>query len=291
MRPFVRWFGGKARAAPVLLPLLRERLAERPDAAFVSPFLGGGYVELVLASEGALDGRVVQMSDACEPLVSCWDTLLNGDVDAVIRRLAAYRSADSADRAKTYYAARDRMNDAIHGVRPFEDAESAAALFIYLNRASYNGLWRVNASGGMNVPKGSTQMPPSWDYLRQFAWSLRAFDTRCTLTIRVSNHTDALLAAPKDAVAFVDPPYLGTHVAYVPGKQAWERQGQLQFKMLCTRLRDDGMHIVACNTAAASKLWLNWKQKLHGVRRSSGCSADGHTEAKEMAAYTPLAAP
>ncbi len=291
MQPFVKWFGGKARAAPVLMPLLRERLAERPNAAFVSPFLGGGYVELVLASEGALDGRVVQLSDACEPLVRCWDTLLNGDVAAIIRRLDAYRSADAADRDDTYYAARDRMNDAIHGVWPFESAEIAAATFIYLNKAGYNGLWRVNASGGMNVPKGNSQLPSSWDYLRQFAKSLRAFATRCTLTIRVSNHTDALLAAPNDAVAFVDPPYLGTHVAYVPGKREWERQGQVQFKMLCTRLRDDGMHIVACNASAASNLWFNWEQKLHDVRRSGGCTADSRTEAKEMAAYTPLAAP
>ena len=60
---------------------------------------------------------------------------------------------DIPARKELYYAYRDQYNS--DGIHPDE----RAALFIFLNRTCFNGLYRVNAEGKFNVPFGRYKLP------------------------------------------------------------------------------------------------------------------------------------
>ena len=54
-------------------------------------------------------------------------------------------------RAAAYKRLKDEFNDTVPDK---ENAVRRAALFVFLNKHGYNGLWRVNSKGRFNVPFG-----------------------------------------------------------------------------------------------------------------------------------------
>jgi DNA adenine methylase len=192
-RPVLKWAGGKTQ-------LLREydRLFPRiPDlATYHEPFVGSGAVFFHLRSTGAVPGRAI-LSDLNDHLMTTHaavrdqPTLLAGRVAA----LAARHSDES------YYAERERFNAGELG--PLD----RAALVVYLNKAGFNGLFRVNRSGAFNVPvgrsaKGSGLAVPSLD---AFLAASRALQSTDLLTSPFAAVLDR--ARPGDFIYF-DPPYV-----------------------------------------------------------------------------------
>jgi DNA adenine methylase len=85
-----------------------------------------------------------------------------------------------------------------------------AAQFLYLNRGSFNKLWRVSQKGHFNVPwnKNPTcHVPSSATFIS--AWKALK---RATVVHADFEHTIAL-AGPGDVV-YADPPYVGTFAQY-----------------------------------------------------------------------------
>ena len=78
-----------------------------------------------------------------------------------------------------------------------------ASRLIYLNKACYNGLYRVNSSGEFNVPFGEYKNPNLCDEpnLRACARALRHVD------IRVADYWDMLDLIKKEDFVYLDPPY------------------------------------------------------------------------------------
>jgi DNA adenine methylase len=182
--PIVKWAGGKTR-------LLDEILARRPArfGRYFEPFLGGGAVFFKLSPTGAV------LSDINADLINAYRCVAN-QLDAVLRRLRVHRDNHGEGH---YYATRERWNR-----RTAADTDvDRAAMFIYLNKTCYNGLWRVNRSGEFNVPMGRYRDPSVFDAAALHAASqlLRRAELR-----HAGYREVAELAGPDDFVYF-DPPY------------------------------------------------------------------------------------
>ena len=184
-RPIVKWAGGKSK-------LVGELLARAPNAhlRYFEPFLGGGALFFRLAPRAAV------LSDANPDLIGCYQAVRD-HVEAVIRALAHHRDQHGE---RHYYEVRDQWNQ---GCEPAGSPERAAT-FIYLNKTCYNGLWRVNRSGGFNVPMGRYVNPPILDpaNLRAAAHALARVRLDAAPFERVLDEADA-----GDFVYF-DPPYV-----------------------------------------------------------------------------------
>ncbi len=78
-----------------------------------------------------------------------------------------------------------------------------AVRFAYLNRLSWNGLYRVNRSGKFNVPIG--------DRLPDTMWSMtdlsRASDALSSARLKVADFREVASLAKKGDFVFFDPPY------------------------------------------------------------------------------------
>ena len=133
MTPFVKWDGGKTQ-------LLNELKARMPDitGTYYEPFLGGGAMLLSLRPERAV------VSDKNAALVNAYHWIKR-DVDALLHELYLL-NLTSCDEIR-YKAYRECYN-----AHRDENTAEMAALFIWLNKHAFNGLYRVNKKGEFNVP-------------------------------------------------------------------------------------------------------------------------------------------
>lgn len=155
-KPFVKWVGGKGQLIGQLSPLLPGDLSERKPFVYVEPFVGGGAMLFHMLSRYPNIERAVA-NDLNADLVTTYKVVRDRPeqlIAALSRMQVSFHAlADEAARRAYYLEQRERYN-----CRPSDDVEMAA-LFIFLNRTCFNGLYRVNAKGRYNVPFGKAVRP------------------------------------------------------------------------------------------------------------------------------------
>ena len=149
-RPLLKWAGGKRQ----LLPALRRHYPPSFDR-YIEPFLGSGAVFFDLFSAGRLAGRIVRLADSNPDLIGCYRAVRD-EPHAVITALRDLERGHRARGSLFYYEVRDRRFNPARAGRAASGRYAAelAAMFIYLNRTGFNGLFRLNRKGGFNVPAG-----------------------------------------------------------------------------------------------------------------------------------------
>jgi len=204
VRPFLKWAGGKRQ-------LLRDLRRFVPAAirGYHEPFLGSGALFFDLWKAGALQGVACHLGDANVDLIGVYRALA-GDADLVIAELRKLSVLHASGGADAYYRVRDHLFNPQRRARlakPDRELYSPrlAAMFIYLNRTGYNGLFRLNASGDFNVPAGRYANPRICDEakLRSAAAVLGAEG----VTLRVQSFTEVERLAQPGELVYFDPPY------------------------------------------------------------------------------------
>jgi DNA adenine methylase len=200
VKPFLKWAGGKGQ----LLGAIREKYPVGLGAdvtKYAEPFVGGGAVLFdVLNSH---DIAEVYISDINRELILTYTTIRD-NADELITSLRdlerAYLPADDDKRKTMYYAKRERFN-ALNSER--SKSVELAALFIFLNKTCFNGLYRVNAKGAFNVPQGRYKKPTICDADNLLAVS----DKLQGVTIVCGDYALARDFIDENTFAYFDPPY------------------------------------------------------------------------------------
>jgi len=159
VRPFLKWAGGKRQ----LLPELRRFYPAR-FGTYHEPFLGSGAVFFDLAARGDAPGHPAVLTDENPDLIGCYLRVRDSvqDVVAALQRLARGHARGGVDhylRVRDHRFNPERRAWRDRGARLDAYGPDLAAMFIYLNRTGYNGLYRVNRSGDFNVPPGRYVRP------------------------------------------------------------------------------------------------------------------------------------
>ena len=202
VRPFLKWAGGKRQ-------LLRElrRYVPRDFPAYHEPFLGSGALFFDLWRSNRLHGTACQLGDANADLVGVYRALAD-DTENVIAQLRLLASEHQDAGAPAYYRVRDEIFNPERRTRQRGPASSypahLAAMFIYLNRTGYNGLFRLNSQGDFNVPVGRYAAPRICDEptLRAAAAVLRS----PSVTLHHRTFTAVAAAAGPGDLVYFDPP-------------------------------------------------------------------------------------
>jgi DNA adenine methylase len=252
-RPFLKWAGGKRQ----LLPVLRTYYPGRIEA-YHEPFLGSGAVFFDVRASGRLASVPVWLSDENPDLVGCYLRVRDA-VAAVIAELERL-AAGHADRGATfYYEVRDchfnpaRAAWAARGGQPEDYPVELAAALIYLNRTGYNGLFRLNRSGGYNVPAGRYLRPAivKGDRLRAASAALAAPG----VSIQCAPFHDAVAGALPGAFVYFDPPYapLGRTANFRSyTANGFSDADQARLQALAVDLAGRGVHVLLSNSSAPS---------------------------------------
>lgn len=151
VKPFVKWAGGKRQ----LLNEIRARMPVSYERYF-EPFLGGGAVLFELQPVQAF------VNDINLALINTYKTIKYSP-DELIKEI---NELDNQEINKEYYyKVRERYNlKLLAGEYDLE----LAALFIFLNKHCFNGLYRVNSKGLFNVPyNGKTTASVSEENIKE----------------------------------------------------------------------------------------------------------------------------
>lgn len=224
-RPFLKWAGGKGQ----LLSNLRAYVPSSYGRYF-EPFVGGGALFFALRPPAAT------LADVNERLIRTY-VGVKASVDRVIELLKGYPYDE-----KVFYRTRHIDVDGL------SDAE-VAAWFIYLNKAGYNGLYRVNRENRFNVPFGRYENPTICNDANLHACSTALENAE----LLVEDFEHVARRAKRDDFVYFDPPYVplsmtSSFTSYTSNGFGADEQTRLRDVALALKKR--GVHVLLSNSSA-----------------------------------------
>jgi DNA adenine methylase len=245
---FLKWAGGKRWLTSRLSPLGDQKFDR-----YFEPFLGGGAMFFFLKPETAI------LSDLNSDLINTYEVVR----DNPQRLLDELRKHHKAHSKEYYYEIRRKR---------FRSTVKQAAKFIYLNRAGWNGLYRVNKSGDFNVPIGTERniISTEIDYL---AASEALQETK----LKCQDFAKTISQAKEGDLVFADPPYTVNHnkngfLSYNEKIFSWKDQQRLAKSLENAARR--GVRIISTNADHDSITHLyNFADKIT-LKRTSLLTGD-----------------
>lgn len=256
IRPLLKWAGGKRQ----LLPRLR-RFYPRTFDRYIEPFFGSGAVFFDLHASGRLRECEAVLIDSNADLIGCYE-MVRDRPDQVADALDDLAAAHAREPREFYYTVRDTRFNPQRREGRLPDGRIAytpdlAAMFIYLNRTGFNGLFRVNARGGFNVPIGRYDRPRIADRarLRQVAGALSSPQVR----LLYGSFDQAGDMAGAGDFLYIDPPYAplsrtANFTSYTSGRFDTPEQERLQRMVLSLARR--GCAVLLSNSTAGEIVGL-----------------------------------
>lgn len=163
-KPFLKWAGGKTQLIPQLEELMPADFGNRFDT-YVEPFIGGGAMFFHMAQKHEFEKTVI--NDYNVDLVNVY-RVIQQHPEKLLKQLTLlqddYYAASEEERKIMFYSKREEFNTLKTGltydVNVLNSKHVAcAALFIFLNKTCFNGLYRVNSKGLFNVPFANPKKP------------------------------------------------------------------------------------------------------------------------------------
>ena len=273
MKPFVKWAGGKR--------LLVDRLeGYMPDVVrdYYEPMVGGGALFFHVATK-QVPFRQAYLNDTNLWLLNCYEALKK-DANAVIAELRDMFDDAQHGPKQFYYQVRKFYNDEIVGETDAFPPVVMAAMFIYLNKHGFNGLYRVNRKGEFNVPWGQRQTP-EFD-----VEPLRAVGEVLERAALTSNDFERVVANAGDGdFVYFDPPYLNTFERYQ--HEGFNGDDHVRLADVAVGLKARGAEVLISNSLAAADLYTARGFEVEQVEnwRSISRKAAQRGPAKEIVAF------
>jgi DNA adenine methylase len=242
-RPFIKWVGGKTQLLDDIKKTLPCDLSRRDEMTYVEPFVGGGAVLFWILQEYPNITRAV-INDINAELI-CTYRVIKYDVENLILKLSRlqneYLPLNEVDRKKYFLAQRERFNE-----RDTSEVE-IAALFIFLNRTCFNGLYRVNSKGKFNVPHGRYANPKICDEetLRADSAVLQRVEILCGDFAQTGKY------AHDNVLFYFDPPYrplTDTSAFTSYAKEGFDDAEQIRLRDFCDIIAKQKSLFVASNS-------------------------------------------
>jgi len=225
-KPFLRWAGGKNRIVNLLEEHMPPNFSNGNE--YYEPFLGAGSLFFRLEPLNAT------LSDNNKDLIECYKAVQKNP-ELIVKHLQQYLLNNCKN---YYYKMRDKYNNSNPSI-------AKAALFIYLNKTCFNGIWRVNKKGEFNVPYGYREpLLPSKDNLLNPSTALSK------ARIIHEDYKKIVEYARKGDFIYFDPPYPplnGTSYFTHYTKEGFNREDHSELASVAKMLNKKGCYIMISN--------------------------------------------
>lgn len=239
--PFLKWAGGKRQ----LLNQIKERMPKKYND-YYEPFIGGGAVLFELQPEKAT------INDINISLINVYRQVKDNTEEFI--ELVKKLDSEMWEDGKEYYLdIREKYNDKL--LKKEYDLE-LAALFTFMNKHCFNGLYRVNKKGLFNVPYNKSRRTSiEEDAVRETAKYLK------TVNILEGDFEEACKGAKKGDFIFFDSPYAPLNPtsfeAYT--KEGFDVESHKRLAQLYDELTERGCYCMLTNhnTEFINELYSN----------------------------------
>lgn len=259
--PFVKWAGGKRQ----LLPQIKERMPEKYNH-YYEPFVGGGAVTFGLQPENAL------INDINKALMNTYKQICNAP-EAFLEAVNKLDTEIGEDGKRYYYSLREHYNDKM--MQSEYDVE-LAALFVFLNKHCFNGLYRVNGKGLFNVPyNNSRSQSVDTEVIMKVSGYLK------DVIIIEGDFEVACADAKKGDFVFMDSPYAPLNPTSFESytKEGFDIESHKRLARLYDELTDRGCYCMLTNhnTKLINELYggKGYKMDVVSVKRMINSDAKG----------------
>jgi DNA adenine methylase len=268
-RPFLKWVGGKKQ-------LLKELIANTPKEynAYYEPFIGGGALFFELKHKPS------HINDINTTLTGAYKNIKENlpKVLTELRKLdKAFRAKGEEEQKEMFYEIRTAFNSMS------SDKYLKTAYLIFLNKTSYNGMYRENSKGEFNTPFGRYKNPLICDEPNLKLVS----DLLQEATITNTSFENAVKEAKKNDLVYFDPPYhpvneTANFTSY--SGDGFNKEDQIKLKETMDKLTKKGVKVMLSNsfTPFIIDLYKDYKQVTVYANRAINCKAKGRGKVKEL---------
>ncbi|MFA5037598.1 MAG: Dam family site-specific DNA-(adenine-N6)-methyltransferase, partial [Candidatus Izemoplasmatales bacterium] len=241
---------------------------------YYEPFLGGGALFFQLKPISAV------VSDYNSELITAYNCFQDKeDYLLMIEEILKHQRNHSEE---YYYQIREMDRIAEFTKLP---NYMRAARMIYLNKACFNGLYRVNSKGFFNVPSGKYTIVNAYD--ETLYNNLSKYLSRSSIFINNDDFEKAVSSAKKGDFVYFDPPYdtfdeKNNFTTYT--KNAFGKDEQKRLAKVFKDLDNRGVKVMLSNhnTEFIRELYSEFNIKVINARRSINSVSSGRGSVEEV---------
>lgn len=245
-KPFLRWTGGKSW----FVPHFSNIISKIDFNDYHEPFLGGGSIYFSLNTQ-----KKAYLSDYSFDLINTY-VQVRDNPSKLFKQLKEF-----PQNKDFYYELRD--------LNCRTDIKKAAK-FIYLNKTSFNGIYRVNKKGKFNVPYGHRSM--DLNFIKELIYSCSAQLENTVLS--PIDFEESLKKVKKNDLVFLDPPYTISHnnngfVKY--NEKLFSIVDQIRLADSIKEIRKKGAYYILSNAhhPGVKNIYDKFSDKVLSLRRKS----------------------
>lgn len=247
-KPFIKWVGGKTQLIESIGNTLPIKFAEINDVTYIEPFVGGGAVLFWILQQYKNITKAI-INDINPDLTTAYKIIKERPSELVEYLQIVqdeYLSFNEEKRKEYYLDKRELFNTKML------DGVENTALFIFLNRTCFNGLYRVNSKGLFNVPFGRYVNPKICDKQTILADS----ELLQRVEILTGDFEETIKYVSKNSLFYFDPPYkplseTSSFTSY--SKEDFNDSEQIRLGDFCKRINSLGHNFILSNSDVKGK--------------------------------------
>ena len=263
-KPFVKWAGGKRQ----IIDKLKQYVPDEYNT-YYEPFIGGGALLFELAPKNAV------INDSNEELMNVYKCLCDEEkFKKMCSLLNHYETEHSED---FYYEIRNKDKNKNTYNRLSDYAKAART--IYLNKACFNGLYRVNKKNEFNVPFGKKTKVNTYEGSNLITVS--NYLTMNNIKILSVDFEEAVKDVKEKDFVYFDPPYdseTSTFNSYT--EEGFSKDEQIRLAKVFKELDRKGAFVMLSNhnTSLINDLYKEYN--IHLIEAKRNINSNGKKRGK-----------
>lgn len=263
-KPFVKWAGGKRQ----IIDELKKYIPDEFNT-YYEPFIGGGALLFELAPKKAV------INDSNAELMNVYQVLCD---DSKFKKMCRVLNNYETNHSEEFFYEirnKDKNKNTFNRLSDY----TRAARTIYLNKACFNGLYRVNSKNEFNVPFGKKSKVNTYDGNNLITVS--NYLTMNDIKILNKDFEEAVSYAKRGDFVYFDPPYDSDNNIFTSyTEEGFGKEEQRRLAKVFKELDQKGVYVMLSNhnTTLINELYKDYH--IHVIEAKRNINSNGKKRGK-----------